>query len=140
MPAIKGIGISGEVLPSSVAEDLGKSQDMAEKAVKELRNFTRTLRPPILDDLGLVASIRRLILDFTDRTGVKGQFKIVGEEYRLPKDVEVSLFRIAQEALWNIEHHSQASNASVVITFDKEATILNISDDGIGFTVLPVWK
>ena len=76
-------------------------------------------------------------MDFTDRTGIKGEFKIIGEEYRLLKDVEVNMFRIAQEALWNIEHHSKASNASVVITFSNEATILNISDDGIGFTVLP---
>lgn len=132
---LKGIDISNDNLPSSVADDLSRSKDMAEKAVKELRNFTRTLRPPILDDLGLVASIRRLVLDFTERTGIKGQFKIIGKEYRLPGDIEVSMFRIAQEALWNIEHHSKALNASIVITFDKDTTVLNISDDGIGFAV-----
>jgi PAS domain S-box-containing protein len=132
---LKGIDTTDKALPLSVVEDLSKSSDIAEKAVKDLRNFTRRLRPPILDDLGLVASIRRLVLDFTDRTGMKGQLKIDGEERRLPQDVEVSMFRIAQEALWNVEHHSKASNASVVITFGKETTSLTISDDGVGFMV-----
>lgn len=135
---LKGIDTAGNALPLSVAEDLGKSQDMAEKVVKELRNFTRSLRPHILDDLGLATSIRRLVLDFIDRTGTDGQFQIIGQEYPLAKDIEVSLFRIAQEALWNVEHHSKASNASVVITFTEDSTILDITDNGIGFTVQPV--
>lgn len=132
---LNGIETSGEELPSAVVEEVSKSKDMAEKAVKDLRNFTRRLRPPILDDLGLVASIRRLVLDFMDRTALKGQLKIVGKERRLPQDVEVSMFRIAQEALWNVEHHSKATKADVIITFGKDVTVLIINDDGKGFRI-----
>jgi PAS domain S-box-containing protein len=84
---LKGIELD-EALPSSIIDDLNKSRDMAEKVVTELRNFTRSLRPPILDDLGLVPSLRRLLLDLTDRSGINGQLKIIGGEYRLPQDVE----------------------------------------------------
>jgi signal transduction histidine kinase len=96
------------------------------------------LRPSILDDLGLVASIRRLVLDITDRTGIKAQLKVIGEEYRLSKDVELSLFRITQEALWNVEHHSKAADVRVVVTFNGDAVALEVSDDGVGFNVPPI--
>lgn len=127
-------GKGGE-LSSSCTEELGKARKIAEKAVGELRDFTRALRPPILDDLGAVASIRQLLVDFTDRTKIKGQFQILGEEKRLSRDTEVGIYRIAQEALWNVEHHAKASNALVTITFNAKDIVLKVVDDGIGFDV-----
>jgi signal transduction histidine kinase len=120
-------------LSSSAASEIKDAGLIAEKSVKDLRAFTKSLRPPILDDLGVVASVRRLLVDFLDRTKIQGQFKLNGEEKRLPKDVEVGLYRIAQEALWNVEHHAQASHVTVTMTFNENDTGLKIVDDGTGF-------
>jgi signal transduction histidine kinase len=122
-------------LSSAFTEELGKARKIAEKAVVDLRNFTRALRPPILDDLGVVASIRRLVVDFTERTGVKGQFSLIGEEKRVSRETEVGIYRIAQEALWNVEHHAKAKSVNVRITFREKDIVLNVADDGIGFDV-----
>lgn len=122
-------------LSLSFAEELAKARKIAEKAVGELRDFTRALRPPILDDLGAVASIRRLVVDFTDRTKVNGQFMLKGIERRLSRDTEVGVYRIAQEALWNVEHHARASKVVVTVTFEEDDLVLNVVDDGVGFDV-----
>jgi signal transduction histidine kinase len=132
---LDSIDSRGGGLSSFCVEELAKARKMAEKAVGELRDFTRALRPPILDDLGAVASIRRLLVDFTDRTKVKGQFQIIGEEKRSSRDTEVGIYRIAQEALWNVEHHARATNVAVTIAFKETEIVLKVVDDGIGFDV-----
>jgi signal transduction histidine kinase len=115
--------------------ELEEARKIAEKVVVDLRDFTRTLRPPILDDLGAVASIRRLFVDFLDRTKMQGQLQISGKEQRLPQENELNLFRIAQEALWNVEHHAQAENILVKISFSDKNVTLEVHDDGQGFNV-----
>ena len=125
-------GVNEELSPASI-EKVKEARKMAEKAVKDLRDFTRALRPPILDDLGMVASIRSLLVDFIDRTKINGQLRIVGHERRLPRDMEVAIFRMAQEALWNVEHHARANSVIVIITFNEHDFILKVSDDGVGF-------
>jgi signal transduction histidine kinase len=75
------------------------------------------LRPPAFDGLGLVASISKLLLDFSNRTTTKGYLKLVGEERPLLPDKEVGLFRIAQEALRNVALHSKASEMVVAMVF-----------------------
>lgn len=122
-------------LPSAVAEEVREAQQLAEESAKEVRNFIWSLRPPILDDLGIVPSIRRLVLDSTERTGMKGHFRLVGKERRLPQDIEVGMFRIAQEALWNVERHSKGTEMAITITLTKDEARIDISDNGIGFTV-----
>ena len=111
---------------------------MAEQASKELRVFTRSSRPPVLDDLGIVPAVRRLLIESTERTGMKGIFKLVGEERRLPQDIETGIFRIGQEAIRNSEHHSNATELTVTITLTGAEARLDISDNGIGFTTSPV--
>ena len=126
-----------EPWPSSVTNELRNARKTAEGVVEGLRDFARVLRPPILDDLGVVVSIRRLLVDLAERTGIKSQLKLVGEERRLPQEIEVGMFRIAQEALWNIERHSRATNVVVTITFSEYEARLDIKDNGIGFSVPP---
>ena len=86
-------------LPSSVVDGLREARKTAEEVVRGLRDFAKILRPPLLDDLGMVVSIRRLLMDLTERTKVKSQLQIEGEDRRLPPDTELGIFRIAQEAL-----------------------------------------
>ena len=131
---------SSPSLPPGAMEKLQEARKTAEQAVTGLRNFTRELRPPILDDLGMVAAIRKLLIDFMDRAETEGQLKVVGEERRLPPDLELGMFRITQEALSNVEHHAKATNVTVTITFADREVSLDIRDDGKGFTVLPYWN
>ncbi len=105
-----------------------------EIAVQEIRRFSHDLRPSVLDDLGLLPALE-LLADDLDKQGIATSFKTVGEARRLVPEVEVMLFRIAQEAISNIWRHSQASAAELVIEFDDALVKLNISDDGKGFGV-----
>lgn len=125
-------------LPSAVADEVRGVQEMVEEAVKELREFTRSIRPPILEDLGIVPSIRRLLIESTERTGMKGKFRLVGGERRLPESVEVGIFRIAQEAIWNVERHSKATEVIVIVTQASDEARLDVIDNGIGFNVPPL--
>ncbi len=126
---------SDEPLPSSVIEELRKSRKMSEGVVEGLRDFAKALRPPTLDDLGIVASIRRLLLELTERTGIKCQLKLLGEERRLPPDIMIGMFRIAQEALWNVGRHSKATDVLLTMTFAEYQARLDINDNGRGFNV-----
>jgi signal transduction histidine kinase len=124
-----------ESLSSRVVQELGSAREISEGVVKSLRDFARNLRPPHLDDLGILDSISKLLLDFSDRTGIKGQLKLNWKERRLPPDTEVGLFRIAQEALWNVERHSRATEVTVILSFGASEVAMDISDNGVGFNV-----
>ncbi len=125
---------SGKSLPSLVIHELREARRTAEEVVKGLREFTTALRPPALDDLGIVASIRRLLLDLADRSTIDTQLKVVGEYQRLPSDTELGIFRIVQEALRNAERHARATRITVTITCTEHEVKLDVLDNGIGFT------
>ncbi len=129
---------TSDSLPSSVINGLREARETVEEVVKGLRDFATALRPPILDDLGIVASIRRLLLDIADRSAVETQLKVVGELRRLPSDAELGMFRIAQEALWNVERHARATSITVTTTFTEHEVKLDVLDNGVGFTTSPL--
>jgi signal transduction histidine kinase len=101
--------------------------------VQKLREISVSLHPPLLDDLGVVSAVRGLLDDSVNRGVISGRLDITGEPYKLPQDIELTAFRIAQEALRNVERHSQASRARVSITFASREVALEVEDDGIGF-------
>ena len=129
------VNSAGGPLPEPAVEALRETRRSAAQAVESLRNFARDLRPPTLDDLGLVASIHRLIADAMEREKLQGELKVVGVEHRLPPDVELATFRIAQQALHNVERHAQATRVKGTIAFSDTRVKLEISDDGVGFTL-----
>ncbi len=129
---IEGVG---EPLSPLVLSELRAARRTAETVVEGLRDFARALRPPTLDDLGLVTSIRRLLVDLAERAKIDGEVTIVGEERRLPPEVELCLFRIAQEALRNVERHARASHVSVRTVFSECTVGLEVMDNGIGFSL-----
>ncbi len=121
---------------SQVSSDgLQRARSSIEDIVGSIRNFIKDLRPPILDDLGLVASVRRMTTNFRERTGVDCSFTIEGEDRRLDADLEVDLFRIVQESLWNVEKHAHATKVSVVLSFGERDVKLEVNDNGVGFAV-----
>lgn len=122
---------------SSLRGKLQKARADTEEVITQLRNFTKNLRPPILDDLGIVPSINRQLTEFIERTNAKGKLKVVGAKRRLPPEIELSIFRIAQEALRNVEHHAGATRVTVTITFAEGETRLDVVDNGVGFPTPP---
>lgn len=114
------------------AEHLQELQDTAQEALAEMRLLIFELRPPILEELGLVAALQARLQAVEGRAGLRTEFKTNAEE-RLPPDVEEGLYRIALEALNNALKHAQARNIKVHLRQDERTVTLEIADDGIGF-------
>jgi len=92
------------------------------------------LRPIYLEDLGLVTALEMLARETSQANNLIVDFHLLGHERRLPREVELSLYRIAQEALNNVVHHAKAKRAALNIAFEQEIK-LEVTDDGIGFNV-----
>ncbi|HEU5424628.1 MAG TPA: PAS domain-containing sensor histidine kinase, partial [Nitrolancea sp.] len=120
---------------SALAGEIETVHRSAETIADELRGFSWSLRPSILDDLGLVPAVEWLVHDLEDRTGTRGDFEVTGVERRLPAALEPGLFRIAQEALHNVERHAAAREVRVRLDFDLAAIHLSVADNGSGFPV-----
>jgi two-component system NarL family sensor kinase len=101
-------------------------------AITEVRRISRDLRPGVLDDLGLGPALKTLVEDFEQRTGIATDFETVVFRNRLDSNAKTALYRIAQEALTNIERHASATRASVDMRGHKNGATLKISDNGCG--------
>jgi two-component system sensor histidine kinase UhpB len=113
---------------------LDDSLSLVEQTNVRVRQLMADLRPSVLDDYGLLATLRWYAEQFSSRMGV--EVAVRGEEeaaYGLPAHVENALFRIAQEALHNTAKHAQATEATVALTARQGAVQLTISDNGVGF-------
>jgi signal transduction histidine kinase len=102
-------------------------------ALGELRQLISDLRPPQLDDLGLVDALHWYLQTFEKRHTIRTDFVISGEPLRLPAEYETVLFRIAQEALTNVAKHAAASHVVVKLDLRPAQMQLTIEDDGCGF-------
>ena len=102
----------------------------------ELRRLARGLRPAILDDMGLVPALERLLEELSDTHAIEARLDpACQDEARLPADVEVSVYRIVQEAANNAVRHGQAKHLWVRLRCDASRLHVDIDDDGCGFDV-----
>ena len=104
-----------------------------QRCIDGIRRFCRALRPSVLDDLGLVPALEWLLSDLSDRTGIRTALEEQGDRLRLDPEQELVIFRVAQEALHNIEHHAHASQVMVRLAYDPGPLCLEVVDDGCGF-------
>ncbi|MGC9333621.1 MAG: GAF domain-containing protein [Anaerolineae bacterium] len=124
---------SGEALPTSIAGRIQEMQDQNLDIIRRVRRFSQDLRPSILDDLGLFPALQELTTELDREHGLVARFHIIGEERRLSSDVELTLFRIAQEALNNVRRHADASSVVTTVEISESAVRMMIEDDGKGF-------
>jgi PAS domain S-box-containing protein len=110
-----------------------KLREMLGQTAEEVERISRALRPSVLDELGLDAVMRDTSTEFAERTGVTVKLACVQLSARLPADTELSLYRILQEALRNVEQHARARHVTVCLTQQGKFVQLAINDDGIGF-------
>jgi len=108
-------------------------RDRTNDILLRVRSLSQALRPPMLEDLGLIAAFHELTDDLENQHGINAQFNTQGTARRLLPDVELALFRIAQEALSNVWKHSQASKCLVNVEFKRDKIKLIIKDNGKGF-------
>lgn len=110
-----------------------KLLEMLGQTAKEVERISRDLRPSVLEHLGLVEVLRGTGTEFEKRTGVSLKRACVELTARLPGDIELTLYRILQEALKNVEKHAHARHVTVQLTKPGNIVQLVIKDDGIGF-------
>ncbi len=120
------------VKDSNGKRSLQELEGLAEQTIENLRRIIRALRPIYLEDLGLVTALEMLA---RETKTLQVDFSRTGSEQRLKRDVELALYRIAQEALSNVVRHSKASRAALNIHFSEQEIDLEVSDDGVGFVV-----
>ena len=101
------------------------------ETIKTVQRITSQLRPPVIDDLGIVAAIDWYTKEFAQRNNIK-VFLEMDSELNIPPDVSLIIFRIMQESLTNISRHSKANRADIVLKRTINSVSLKISDNGIG--------
>ena len=116
----------------SGAADLDSGIEALSGTIQEVRRISRDLRPGVLDDLGLGPALKSLVDDFAARTGIDAELETVVFRNRLDQDAKIALYRVAQEALTNIERHSGASRVKVMLKGHRRGATLRISDNGRG--------
>jgi two-component system sensor histidine kinase UhpB len=108
---------------------------LTEQTVEDLRRVTRALRPIYLEDLGLVTALEMLARETSQAANIPVDFQRQGTEKRLNPNVELAIYRMAQEALNNVARHAQAAHACLSISFTPQDVTMRVTDDGKGFDV-----
>lgn len=122
-------------LPESLKQELEELRKKALSALEGVRRCAQDLRPRILDDLGLIAALEWMADNLWKKYCIQFKVETTGKEKVLPAEVQLLLFRIAQEAISNIRKHSQASKATITLDFKDSKVRLTVSDNGRGFDV-----
>lgn len=121
--------------PGRLDARIQESSEVLDSTVHSVRTMLKELRPAVLDDLGLVPALRSLGEDFSGRSGIVTTVLAEEGAERASADVELALYRIAQEALNNAAKYSAAKSLSIHVSDSAGGTTMLIADDGIGFKV-----
>jgi len=113
-----------------IAEGL---EETTVEAIEGVRRMAVELRPPALDDLGLLAALGDLAQRFMDQRGIDVDYQARGSRGRLPAEVELVLYRVAQEAITNIAKHASATRVWIDLDRDADDVTLSVRDNGRGF-------
>jgi signal transduction histidine kinase len=142
-PTLIGLSLRAGTIGDLIETDPGKARVLADTldsgirdAVGNIRRLVYDLRPPALDDLGLLAAIRERALEFSAGQGLQVEVDAPDRLPPLPAALEVAAYRIVQEGLANVVKHAQAHTCHVGITLEDELAI-EITDDGIGIPTMP---
>ncbi|PWT76962.1 MAG: hypothetical protein C5B46_00490 [Proteobacteria bacterium] len=106
---------------------------LLDSTVAAVRRIAMELRPLMLDDLGLIATIEWLASDFSARTGIKLNLDLPETEMALDPEVSTALFRVLQESLTNVARHSGADRVEVKLMLSASEARLRVRDNGSGF-------
>jgi PAS domain S-box-containing protein len=116
----------------SAATHLAECIDMADECIREVRTISYLLYPPMLEEMGLQMAIEWHVDGFTRRSGIQVDCEVQPEIGRLPRDIEVAVFRVFQESLTNIHRHSGSPTAQVRLWLVDGNIVLEVKDEGKG--------
>ncbi|MEJ5357261.1 MAG: MEDS domain-containing protein [Desulfobacterales bacterium] len=140
---LSGIKIALQTLPDrhpsappALQEDLHRLSRILERAILTVRDLAYELRPPGLEEMGLVQAMAMFCREFAEKTGLAVEFRAVGvDRLQLDFQVQIQLYRMVQEALNNVHKHARASRAVVKLAAVRPHLLLRVEDDGQGFDV-----
>ncbi len=116
-------------------ERLAEASLLADQTLEQIRELSLSLRPAMLDDLGLPPTLEWYVKQYAQRVNIKTELEINGLVQRLAPEAETALYRIVQEALTNVAKHAKASMVRLQIYGQASDVVLVIEDDGQGFEV-----
>jgi two-component system sensor histidine kinase UhpB len=122
-----------QAAPPELEEELSELKRLVNRAMNELLQLARQLRPTALDDHGLLPAMESQVRRFAAQTGIKADLTAIGENAKLQPDEEIAVYRIAQEALANIARHADATRVEVGLRTGGPGLELTVRDDGRGF-------
>jgi two-component system sensor histidine kinase UhpB len=128
-----------ERAPAELQAELLETKRLSSQAMDELLALTRQLRPPVLDDHGLLPALHSQVRDFCERTNILAAFTTQGAPRPLTREEQLVVYRVTQESLSNVAQHARARTAHVELSFNG-ATRLTVRDDGHGFDSAPRTK
>jgi signal transduction histidine kinase len=142
---LTALSISLDIMKSQIGESgssalnmrLEDAATLLESTAGSIENVMSELRPPMLDDYGLLPALQWYGNEFWRRTGIR--VSVEGDEQmeRVPQTTEIALFRIAQEALNNVAKHAHARHVDIALARNGSRVVMTVSDDGMGFDAAP---
>ena len=131
------LGVLRESVEPSLVPRMDRVLELVDTGMRSIRSVARDLRPPLLDELGLLPALRALVEGFGERTGIAAAFDAPPTLPPLSKDAEVALFRALQEALSNVARHAAAHSVSITLSQHGGVLDLEVCDDGRGIAGRP---
>lgn len=122
-----------DVNQEKAREELSNLKLAATSTFQKVRDFIVELRPMMLDDLGLVPTIRRYVDSLSEQSEMDIRLNVMGSEQRFESYIEVMVFRALQELIANATHHSQASQVKILLDISGSAINVTVEDNGRGF-------
>jgi two-component system sensor histidine kinase UhpB len=119
-------------------DDLDEARQSVRRALDEVRRISSELRPEMLEHLGLVSALTELATSFARVAGIRVTRDFPSSLPKLAPEVELALYRIAQESFTNVARHAEARNVAIALEQGHDSVVLRIADDGRGFAGNPV--
>lgn len=117
----------------SFRDEIRRVSDDLTAVSDDVRQMAYRYHPSILDDLGLVKAVRRLVDDFSARTGIQSSYVHKDPVTALPSELTICIYRVVQESLSNIARHAQASHVEIELICEEDVVSLSVRDNGVGF-------
>jgi signal transduction histidine kinase len=127
------LALARRSVPGDQAGAIDEARSITDAALQSVRQISRLLHPPMLEDTGLAATLDWYLRGFSERTGVPVEFVHSGMEERAAPEVETCLFRMVQEATTNIARHADATSCRVYLQRLPSSVVLTVEDNGAGF-------
>jgi len=121
--------------PTQTANMIVDSVQIADQLIQHIRNLALDLRPSLLDELGLVSAVQWYVSRQAERAGWTVDYAIQEFEHRPSPEIEITCFRVLQEALTNSTRHAKATHLRVALSQHDNVTELLVQDNGVGFDV-----